>query len=181
MALQFLRRLFQGKPASSPPPKPGGRRTSREAYHGQGVDPERYSEKLDDYAADVLLGKNFHGSGKRNKSKTGGVNFGWPSADPDDRKREYGDGSYLEDFLYNGMVLWVDSSWVESARYARDREELEIVFKDGWAAYYGECDIELARDFAETDSKGKWIHKNCKEGYQSDGKHWIHSRSYRHD
>lgn len=112
--------------------------------------------------------------------KSAGVDFGWPSADPDDSPRDRGGSDYLQDFLYNGMVLFVDSSWTEYGRWHRDREELEIGFKDGHVAFYGDCDEETARSFAEAPSKGKWLWANCHASFAGDGRHWNHSRPYRH-
>jgi hypothetical protein len=108
------------------------------------------------------------------------VDYGWPIADPaNQEKRDIGGAGDLADFLAGKLVMLVDSSWLVYGAYHPAEQQLELGFKpskkspEGFAAYYGNCTPEIARSFAEAPSKGTWVHKNIKGGYNPDGT-WVH-------
>ena len=51
----------------------------------------------------------------------------------------------------------VASSRITHAHYDRDAQRLTVTFKDGTDFYYPNVDEHLARRFAESSSKGKFI------------------------
>ncbi len=106
------------------------------------------------------------------------VDFGTPQA-IEGEERDYGDGTLLYAFLNQYLVLMVQSSWLQYAKYFPRVEELEIGFRDGWVAVYGNVNQATAAAFAQAPSKGKFMHQTFKASYKEDGRHWNHSHPYR--
>lgn len=92
---------------------------------------------------------------------------------------ESGFGLEGSPFVTGQAPLFVSSSWLDYARYHPEAQELEIGYRGGWVAFYGPLSPEVAESFERAGSKGGWVHKNLKAGYQADGKHWIHATGYR--
>lgn len=53
-----------------------------------------------------------------------------------------------------------DSSWVKSIEYDESKKELAVTFRDGFTAHYPDISKELAQDFIEDESKGRFVWKH---------------------
>lgn len=53
-----------------------------------------------------------------------------------------------------------DSSWVKSIDYDERIQVLTITFRDGFVAHYPDIPKELAQDFVEDESKGRFVWKH---------------------
>lgn len=52
------------------------------------------------------------------------------------------------------------TSWVQSFEYDEEKQELTVTFKDGFIAHYPNITKDEAAAFAESDSKGRFVHEN---------------------
>lgn len=52
-----------------------------------------------------------------------------------------------------------DSSWVKSIDYDESKHELAVTFRDGTTCFYPDISKELAQDFVEDESKGRYVWK----------------------
>lgn len=53
-----------------------------------------------------------------------------------------------------------DSSWVKSLEYNESKQELTVTFRDGFTAHYPDISKELAQDFVNDESKGRFVWKH---------------------
>lgn len=63
----------------------------------------------------------------------------------------------IEEFVYEGRILFVHSSNVASAQYFPEDEKLQIEYLSGGVWLYGQVTISEAVHFAQAPSKGKWL------------------------
>ncbi len=86
--------------------------------------------------------------------------FGKKPARPASEKGERGTGrgklhvGEVEEFVLEGVILFVSSSNVSAMQYHKDEHTLMIEFKDGKAYLYRPISESLAYTFAEVGSKG---------------------------
>lgn len=67
----------------------------------------------------------------------------------------------VEGFVYDGELLFVQSSWVASAQYHHADRKLMVEFLNGGAGYYSDVSEEEATEFAKAYSKGKFLWDYC--------------------
>lgn len=53
-----------------------------------------------------------------------------------------------------------DSSWVKSIDYDERTQVLTVTFRDGFVAHYPDISKELAQDFVNDESKGRFVWKH---------------------
>ena len=53
-----------------------------------------------------------------------------------------------------------DSSWVKSIEYDEGKQILTVTFRDGFTAHYPDISKELAQDFVNDESKGRFVWKH---------------------
>ena len=53
-----------------------------------------------------------------------------------------------------------DSSWVKSIEYDGGKQVLSVTFRDGFTAHYPDISKELAQDFVNDESKGRFVWKH---------------------
>lgn len=53
-----------------------------------------------------------------------------------------------------------DSSWVKSIEYDESKKELAVTFRDGFTAHYPDITKDVAQDFIEDESKGRFVWKH---------------------
>lgn len=56
------------------------------------------------------------------------------------------------------------STWVQDIHYNNKNGEgqLDVTFRDGFTARYNNIGPGTAKDFANSSSKGRWVHQNLK-------------------
>jgi KTSC domain len=82
--------------------------------------------------------------------------------------------SKVDEFLYFGEFLFVQSSNVAVAQYFPEDQKLMVEFLNGSAYLYSGVGVEEARDFAEAPSKGEWIWDHLRKR----GSKWAHRKAY---
>lgn len=62
-----------------------------------------------------------------------------------------------EGFLWDGEILFVNSSNVAAAQFHRDAKKLMLEFKNGSAYLYSNVSPDEAQSFIQATSKGGWV------------------------
>lgn len=52
------------------------------------------------------------------------------------------------------------TSWVQSFEYDEEKQELTVTYRDGFTAHYPDITKDLATAFADSDSKGRFVHEH---------------------
>ena len=53
-----------------------------------------------------------------------------------------------------------NSSWVKSVEYDESKQLLTVTFRDGFTAHYPDITKDVAQDFIEDESKGRFVWKH---------------------